>query len=129
MRWLLILLLGVALGTQADVLRSQLTSEIQNREPVDDLQDEVVGRTGEITRVWFFTHIENRMNQQIVHKWFHQGTLMAEVTFDIGSNSWRTWSSKDLLPKWQGGWQVQVWAGDQILQTKDFQFTVAMNNY
>ena len=98
MRWLLILLLGVALSTQADVLRSQLTSEVQNREPVDDLHDEVVGRAGQITTAIFFTHIENRMNQQVVHRWLYQGELMAEVTFDIGSHSWRTWSSKDFSP-------------------------------
>ncbi|ALS99923.1 DUF2914 domain-containing protein [Lacimicrobium alkaliphilum] len=129
MRWLLILFLGVALSTQADVLRSQLTSEVQNREPVDNLHDEVVGRAGQITTAIFFTHIENRKNQQVVHKWLYQGELMAEVTFDIGSHSWRTWSSKDFLPRWQGDWQVQVWVGEQMLLSKDFQFTVAMENY
>lgn len=129
MRWLLILLLAVALNVQADVLRSQLTSEVQNREPVDDLHDEVVGRTGQITTAMFFTHIKNRMHQQVVHKWLYQGELMAEVAFNIGSNSWRIWSSKDFLPKWQGDWQVQVWVGEQMLLSKDFEFTVAMDNY
>ncbi|GGD70119.1 DUF2914 domain-containing protein [Lacimicrobium alkaliphilum] len=129
MRGLLIILLCWVFNAHADVVRSQLTSEIQNREPVDDLQDEVVGRPGQITTVMFFTHIENRMNQQVIHKWLYQGEVKAEVLFDIGSNNWRTWSSKNLLPKWQGDWQVQVWVGEKMLVSEEFKFTLAMDNY
>ena len=33
---------------------------------------------------------------------------MAEVRHQIGANRWRAWSSKRLLPQWEGEWRVSV---------------------
>jgi hypothetical protein len=33
---------------------------------------------------------------------------MGEVNFNVGSNRWRSYSSKNLLPEWTGIWTVSV---------------------
>ncbi|MDF2177964.1 DUF2914 domain-containing protein [Aliiglaciecola sp. CAU 1673] len=126
---LALLILGFVAPGQADVLRSQLTSAVVAREPVDDLRGEVIGKPNEITQVVFFTQLDDMQGQDVVHKWFYQGELMAEVPMSVRSPNWRTWSSKRLLPAWQGNWQVQLWSGDKLLLSKEFRFTLASADY
>lgn len=44
----------------------------------------------------------------VTHAWYRDGKTMAEVELNVGSSSWRTWSSKRLLPDWTGFWEVKV---------------------
>lgn len=106
----------------AEVTKAQLTSAVENRQPVDNLQDDVVGKTDIITKVYFFTRISTLGGKQISHRWFYQGQLQAEVPLNIGSDSWRTYSSKRIKPDWQGDWQVQVWHEQEMLLSHDFTF-------
>lgn len=105
----------------AQVERSQLTSSIENREPTDDLEGVVIGQNDQMMRVYFFTQLVGLANQQIIHRWLYQGEEKAAVTLNIGSNNWRTYSSKSLPRYWQGKWQVQVWQGDLMLITHHFE--------
>jgi hypothetical protein len=106
--------------TLAQVERSQLTTSIENREPVDNLGNTVSGQNDQIARVYFFTQIANLAGQQIIHRWIYQGDEKAAVTLNIGADSWRTYSSKQIPSYWQGDWQVQVWNGDLQLTSHDF---------
>ena len=36
------------------------------------------------------------------------GDVMAEVSFNVGGDRWRVWSSKTLVPEWRGDWNVIV---------------------
>lgn len=119
---LIVLLLGVfSQFSTAQVERSQLTSSIENSEPTDDLEGLVQGQKDEIKRVYFFTHIAGLANKQIIHRWLYQGEEKAAVTLNIGSDSWRTYSSKRVPSYWQGKWQVQVWQGDLMLISHHFE--------
>jgi hypothetical protein len=44
----------------------------------------------------------------IMVNWYYHDSLMAEVQLPVRSSSWRTWSSKNLLPSWVGDWTVKV---------------------
>lgn len=44
----------------------------------------------------------------VTHVWYHDGTTVAHVELHVGSPSWRTFSSKKLLPGWTGDWEVRV---------------------
>lgn len=104
----------------AQVERSQLTSGIENREPVDDLGNVVVGQPGSMAKVYFFTQIVGMADKQITHRWIYHKDEKATVTFNVGSDSWRTYSSKNIPDYWQGEWQVQVWQGDLQLTSHNF---------
>lgn len=126
---LFILALSISFSARALIEQSQFTSSVTARQPVDDLGSEVFGKTNEVTQIYFYTLVTDMAGQQLTHKWLHDGELMAEVTLNIGSDYWRTWSSKRLLPSWNRNWQVQVWQGDTLLTSKDFVFTLAQPDY
>ena len=44
----------------------------------------------------------------MTHAWYHEGETRARVDLPVGSLSWRTWSSKRILPSWTGRWEVKV---------------------
>ena len=118
----MILMLGVFSSfVMAQVERSQLTSNIDNREPTDNLEGVVQGQNGQIKQIYFFTETTGLRNQQIIHRWLYEGEEKASVTLNIGGDSWRTYSSKRVPSYWQGKWQVQVWHGDLMLISHHFE--------
>ena len=86
------------------VARAQFTNAIQDREPVD----KVSKLLNDKNRVYFFSEIKDAADQKITHRWEHDGKVMSETSFDVGGNSWRVYSSKNLDPSWTGEWKVSV---------------------
>ena len=63
----------------------------------------------DVGEVYFFTHILGAEKPtEILHVWIHEGWEMAIVPLEVQSPSWRTWSSKRILPEWKGEWTVEV---------------------
>lgn len=57
----------------------------------------------------------------VTHVWYHEGRTMARVELKVGGASWRTWSSKRILPAWTGQWEVKVLDADgMVLATAGF---------
>lgn len=57
----------------------------------------------------------------VTHAWYHEGKTMARVDLDVGSTSWRTWSSKNYLPSWTGAWEVKILdENGKVLETAGF---------
>ena len=104
------------------VARAVVTTGVKDREPVDHV--DVVNNT--IDRVVFFTELRDMAGQHVVHRWIHDGKVMAKVGFDVGGPRWRVWSSKHLEPDWVGTWTVQVVnvAGD-VVDSKSFTYAQA----
>jgi hypothetical protein len=118
----IILLLGIfSQFSSAQVERSQLTSNIINKEPTDNLEGIVQGQNNEMKRLYFFTQITGLQNKQIIHRWLYEGEEKAAVILKIGGDHWRTYSSKRVPRYWQGKWQVQVWQGDLLLISHHFE--------
>lgn len=93
-------------GGEPEVARAQFASDVQNREPVDEVSDSFSAGQDPL---YFFTEINNGDGETITHVWKHDGEVMAEVPLQVGgSDSWRTWSSKELMPDWDGEWTVEV---------------------
>lgn len=108
----------------AEIARYQLTSAVESHEPVDDLTNDVVGQSGQMTTVLFFTHVKHLAGQVITHKWFFDGQEQASVDLSVNSNNWRTYSSKRMNDPLQGNWQVQVWLDNKQLLSHQFTFRV-----
>ena len=64
-------------------------------------------------RVFCYTRIEGAGgNTEITHNWYYQGSLKASVVLPVRASSWRTWSSKTMLPDWTGEWMIEVLSKD-----------------
>jgi len=109
-------------GHAAEAKRAIVTSSIEDREPTDNLNDGMVSI--QKNKVYFFTEIINQANTAITHRWFLNGKLEAEVVLRIGSDRWRTYSSKNLVPNYhKGNWQVEVVSQDgKLLASQTFTF-------
>ena len=88
----------------ATVARAQFTSAVQDREPTD----KVSNLLNDKSRIYFFTEIKDAPNQKITHRWEHDGKVVHEKSFDVGSSRWRVFSNKTLDPQQTGEWKVSV---------------------
>lgn len=91
-------------AAQAEVARSIITTGVEQREPVNDLEQ--VPATNE--QVFFFTELRDMSDKSVTHVWKHNDEVIAEVNFNVGGPRWRVWSSKKMLPDWTGEWSVEV---------------------
>lgn len=123
--WLFGLLLSALLNStlahaETGVYRSTFTTAIENKEPVSEL--DVI--SNDTDKVYFFTELRGLEGHTVTHRWEYSGETMAEVSFNIGGDRWRTWSSKNMLPGWSGVWEVSVLdEGGNIMMQKSFEFT------
>jgi len=88
------------------VKRALLTSAILQREPSDDLGHSV--SLAQLQRVFYFTHLLASKGQVMQHRWYYKDKLQANVRLNIGSDNWRTYSSKALTNTMQGSWRVEL---------------------
>lgn len=86
------------------VARAQFTNAIENREPTD----KVSNLLNDKDRIYFFSEVKDMANHKVTHRWEHDGKVMSEVSFDVGGDRWRVFSSKTLDPSWTGEWKVSV---------------------
>lgn len=115
----------ISFSSPAHVERSHLSSGIEEREPVDDLGEKVTTQQGSVRKLYFFTHIKDMANKEIIHRWIYEGEEKAAIVLNIGSDDWRTYSSKNIPWQWQGQWEVQVWHED--LQLTSYKFSLDTN--
>jgi hypothetical protein len=106
-------------GARSHVALARFTTAVENREPVDA----VTFLENDATRIYFYTDLRDLSGETIVHRWELGGEVMAEVPFAVGSDRWRVWSSKRLLPAWTGDWTVAVVKGDgEVIASESFTF-------
>lgn len=62
-----------------------------------------------IERVYCFTKLKNSgESSKVIHVWYYKDKEMARVELAVRAATWRTWSSKRILPSWTGEWRVDV---------------------
>lgn len=98
--------------SRGSVVRSVFATEIKDREPVDKLNNTKTDHS----HVYYFTELRDMSGQTAVHRWEHDGKVVAEVKFKVRGPRWRVWSSKTFAPNATGEWKVSVvnGAGDVI---------------
>ncbi len=76
----------------------------------------------DISTVYCFTRIVGATDTTSVrHVWYYGDRRMAIVRLPVRSSSWRTWSSKKVLPQWKGNWRVEILTPDSsVVATKRF---------
>lgn len=102
-----------------NVGRMVFTTEVVDRAPINDV--DILSAVD--NKIYFFSELLGLNGQTVSHRWVFDGQVMAEVPFDVGSNRWRVWSSKTLVPAWNGRWIVEVVTAEgEVLTQKDFYY-------
>jgi Protein of unknown function (DUF2914) len=97
---------AVTILDDAHVGRAKLTTNVVNREPVDELGSTVqIPSSGE-DFVYFFTEIRGMAGRTVTHRWQYGGSIVASVPFPIGSDRWRVYSRKAISANQAGAWTV-----------------------
>jgi hypothetical protein len=91
-----------------NIARAQLTTGIEAREPIDRIESVVFTEGQQLKRLFYFTELRDMKGETIIHRWEHEGEVVAEVKFDVRGNRWRVYSSKYLSPEMTGQWRVIV---------------------
>ena len=121
---LVAILMAAPAYADGSVARAQFTDAVVDREPTNQIRT----LTNDQEQIYFYTDLRDMAGQRVVHRWEYNGTVFAEVPFDVGGDRWRVWSSKNFVPEWVGTWTVSVvdTAGD-VLATRTLNYTGAMD--
>lgn len=95
-----------------------VTTAVTDRRPADTLSTV----EADVGQVYLWTRITGAEGEtEVVHVWYRGDEEMARVPLRVASPSWRTWSSKNILPAWTGRWRVEVEGPDgSVLETVSF---------
>lgn len=98
-----------------------LCTDVVDRQPVGEA--DTFG--DDVGKVWLWTRVKGATDTTFVkHNWYFEGNEMASVELAVKSPNWRTYSSKNILPEWDGNWEVKVVdASGQTLVSKKFTVT------
>lgn len=111
----------LTINTHDVVIRAQLTSAVTQREPVDNLNTLSLKQQRQF---YFFTQITQHKDKEVYHRWLFNDKVMARVTLAVGSNKWRTYSSKTFNESMLGRWKVEVLNGqEKVLKRIEFDVT------
>jgi hypothetical protein len=77
-----------------------------------------------VGKLYAFTKITGAQGETSVkHLWFHGDHLVAEVELPVKASTWRTYSSKTIMPDMTSPWKVDVTAQDGTV-LKSIPFTI-----
>lgn len=102
-----------AFATQLSLVEGVITTQIVDRAPVDDISS----YPAQEGKLFCFTRVAGAEGETaITHVWLYQDKEMARIELPVRSSSWRTYSSKKILPQWVGEWKVRVLdaAGEEV---------------
>lgn len=74
-------------------------------------------------KLYCLTRITNGSGQEARHLWYRNGEVVSDVSLSIGSENWRTWSSKLIFPGMEGDWSVKVLDADGE-RIREIDFTI-----
>lgn len=67
----------------------------------------------DVEKIYCFTKITGATGEtEVTHNWYYKGSLKSSVVLPVKSGSWRTWSSKSIVPEWTGEWMVEILSRD-----------------
>jgi hypothetical protein len=112
-----------AFTDRSHVVKAQLTSAIQQREPTDNIDHVWLDREAS-QPIYFFLHLRGLEGKEANISWFYQDKEIAKIPFIISNDNWRTNSSKMLSKRQLGQWRVEVHDQSGKLLVKRF-FTVS----
>jgi hypothetical protein len=106
------------------VKRFLLTDGVRNREPMGGLTD-VVPKPADsgVLAVYAYSDVEGMAGKTLHYRWILDGKIRAEVRVGVGSDRWRSYSSKIVTGKMRGPWRVELTSGrKELLAEAEFRY-------
>ena len=106
-------------GADIVVENIQICTSVEDRVPVG--ADTMFST--DVEQLYCFTRLKCSQDvNTVAHVWTFNDREMARVELTTRAKTWRTWSSKRILPAWKGKWRVDVVSADgDVLASKDFE--------
>lgn len=102
------------------VKRFLLTGSISNREPKGELNEITFTADGSAA-VWAYSEIIDKKGSRFKYVWLHGGKQIATIPINVGSNRWRSYSSKVINQSMSGAWRVELQDGEgRLMAGADF---------
>lgn len=85
--------------------------------------------TNDVGQLYCFTKLSSDQDTTAIsHVWYYGDKEMARVEVSMKAQTWRTWSSKNIVSDWTGDWRVDVLAPDgKVVASKKFVVKAAAN--
>jgi hypothetical protein len=105
---------------EPSVKRFLLAGSVSNREPEGELNEISFTADGSAA-VWAYSEVIDKKGSRFKYVWLHGGNQIATVPVNVGSNRWRSYSSKLINPSMSGAWRVELHDGEgRLLASADF---------
>jgi hypothetical protein len=92
---------------EPSVKRFLLTGSVSNREPKGELNEISFTADGSAA-VWAYSEIIDKKGSRFKYVWLHGGNRIATIPVNVGSNRWRSYSSKLINQSMRGAWRVEL---------------------
>ena len=104
--------------TELLTVEAVICSEVVERMPTDTVSE----FNSDVGKVAVWLRVTGAVDTTLINvDWYYKGDKMASVELPVKSPSWRTWSTKNILPHWIGEWEVKVTdAESEILKSLQF---------
>ncbi len=105
---------------EPSVKRFLLAGSVSNREPKGELNEISFTADGSAA-VWVYSEIIDKKGSRYKYIWLHGGNPIATIPVNVGSNRWRSYSSKNIKKSMSGHWRVELQDGEgRLLANVDF---------
>jgi hypothetical protein len=105
---------------EPSVKRFLLAGSVSNREPEGELNEISFTADGSAA-VWAYSEVIDKKGSRFKYVWLHGGNQIATVPVNVGSNRWRSYSSKLINQSMSGAWRVELQDGEgRLLASADF---------
>jgi hypothetical protein len=90
------------------IVRTILTTDLKDKEPVDNISSVLTVNKDRATKVYYFTEIIDMKGQVLYHRWLRNGQLIFKREINILGNRWRASTSKMITYSKAGLWNVRL---------------------
>lgn len=90
-----------------NITRFVISQAVEGNEPIGTIDDIHFDRNN-IATVYAYSDVNGLKDQTLYYKWSLDGKNIAMVRVKVGSNRWRSYSSKFIKPDMRGQWKVEL---------------------
>ncbi|MFT6927593.1 MAG: hypothetical protein ACJAZP_003230 [Psychromonas sp.] len=98
-----------------NVTRFVISQAVESNEPIGTIS-EIEFDDNNIATVYAYSDVSDLKDQTLYYQWSLNGKNIAKIRVKVGSNRWRSYSSKFIQPHMHGEWKVELQnqAGENI---------------
>jgi len=104
------------------VKRFLLAKEVVSHEPHGDIGD-IALNGARYVAVSSFSEVTDQQGETLQYRWLHNGNQVLRIRVPVGSNRWRSHSTKRIYAGMKGSWRVELRNSEgELLASIDFTF-------